>query len=135
MLSDSSRILQKYVKVGIPYGASANLISVESRLPETFTPNNNTRYASIPPVTLSKPLTVRGRQMVTVIIAPVQGSTIYREIEISIGFSGGEDMTRGRIQNDPFFDRIFKTAVANYDRFRLWASPERTLAGFVGGGY
>jgi len=126
IFSDSSRILQKYVKVGIPYGASANLISVESRLPESFTPDENTRFALTSPVTLSKPLTVRGRQMITVIIAPVQGNTVYREIEINIGFSGGEDLTSGRIQNDPFFDRIFKTAVANYDRFRSWGSPERT---------
>ena len=126
VLADSGRVYQKYVKVGIPYGAEARLMTVESRSPESFSPEDNIRYTQAPLVTLSKPLTVRDRQMVTVIIAPVQGNTVYREVEISVGFSGGREITGGRVQNDPMFDRIFKNAVANYDRFRSWASPVRT---------
>ncbi|MFZ5981608.1 MAG: type IX secretion system sortase PorU [Candidatus Zixiibacteriota bacterium] len=125
-LTDSSRVFQKYVKVGIPYGSTARLLAVESRSPEPFTFDENTRVTQAPLVSLSKPLTVRDRQMVTVIISPVQGSVTYREIEITIGFSKGEDRTDNQVRTDPHFDRIFQTILANYDRFRTWPSPARS---------
>ncbi|MBN1211560.1 MAG: type IX secretion system sortase PorU [candidate division Zixibacteria bacterium] len=129
ILSDSSRILHKYVKVGIPFGARVEIVSVEGTGAEPVALNDlslkTATYKERPLVTVSSPVMVRNHQMVTVLISPLAGASVYREVEVELAFVGGERDDSGKGENDPVFERIFKAALANFDDFKNWSHPLR----------
>lgn len=133
--SDSSFTWIKSIKVGIPYGARVEVVSAEGRslMPVTGSDFSLKResFTTRPLVTITDPLTIRNRQMVSVLIAPVTGSSVYQEVEVRLAFTGGRGLLSGKAGNDPIFDRIFSAVLANYDEFKKWDYPfsvSRTLA-------
>ena len=71
-------------------------------------------------------MTMRGRQLVAVKVFPINGSSYYDKVEISLGFSGGT--TSGPTASDRLGERMFRAAVANFDEFMSWPVPARPAA-------
>ncbi len=129
--ADSSVTFFKSIHVGIPYDATVALLSVQSDSLIAIAGEESERYRlssqSYPLVVVSDPVIVRGRQFVVVRVFPVVGKATYREVSVKLGFTGG--LTQGGTPaNDPQFDRIFKAILANFDQFKTWPVPSRSLA-------
>ncbi|MDH4157643.1 MAG: C25 family cysteine peptidase, partial [candidate division Zixibacteria bacterium] len=128
--ADSSAVYVEAIKVGIPAGARVDLTLAEG---SSFTPRKKAGTdterlsAGQSLVRVSEPITLRGRQMVTVEVYPVLLDGYYESVEIRLEFSGGL-ATGGRVLDDPHFDNIFQSVVANYAEFRNWLVPARPLA-------
>ena len=124
--STDSRAYARLVKVGVPNGASVRLVSATGENPKAGHPNS---AASVQPplASLSEPIMVRGRKLVTLIITPAQGSTVFDGVDIKLAFSGGLATGTGAIANDPQFDRVFKSIVANYETFKNWPVAPRPV--------
>ncbi len=127
---DSSVTFFRAVHVGIPYGAKVTILSVQG---DSLTPvsGDNQELEKVsqrfyPLAVVSDPITVRGRQFVTVRVFPVMGRAIYREVGVKVGFAGGLT-TGGAGTNDPRFDRIFQATLANFDQFIRWPVPITAL--------
>ena len=73
-----------------------------------------TATEALPVVSLGRPRVVRGRQLLPVIVSPVIGNSIYREVEIEIAFDGGsaDDAT---VVPDPFFERTVGPSIVNLE--------------------
>ncbi|HVP07353.1 MAG TPA: hypothetical protein VMS71_05875, partial [Candidatus Acidoferrum sp.] len=130
--SDSTPVLAKTVQVGIPYGATVRLTDTQWRLLQTATSDSSTtriaRQSGSPRVLISKPITIRGRQVVSVQINPVVDGAVYGEVEIALTFVGGTRAGEGVPASDPVFNRIFRAALVNYDQFAMWPQPARAAA-------
>jgi len=127
---DSAEVYLKSIKVGIPYGALIELASVKG-LSFNQTDNklfqNKKTASGMPLVSVSEPVTIRKRQMVSVDIFPVNADGYYETIEVKLTFTGGL-FQDGKPVNDPRFDKIFRNALANYDRFKNWQIPVESSA-------
>ncbi|MEA3296597.1 MAG: type IX secretion system sortase PorU [candidate division Zixibacteria bacterium] len=132
--TDSIQSRYKSVLIGVPYGASAEVISSVGRSPVAISRTNfqnvGTAAVSKPLVTLSRPIVVRGRQLVLARIFPVIGDAIYTEVEVGVSFRGGliEPVSASP---DPYFDRIFKATVVNFDQMKGWPVPPRRSTGIA----
>jgi hypothetical protein len=126
---DSSVVLYNAVYVGIPYGASVTILSAQgdSLAPLDLDGNLAARLSdkSFPLAVVSKPVTVRGRQFVTVSVFPVVGGSYYRSVTVKLGITGGL-RSGGESPDDPRFDRIFKAMLANYEQFQSWPVPAKS---------
>ncbi len=133
------------MQVGVPQGASVEIVFADARQPiqvdSRLFEGNRTSSRAHPLVQLSELYSVRGRQLVSLRIYPLSGGKVNREVEIKLAFTGVAGV--GPIAGpDPYFEQIFAAAVANYDQFRTWpvaprVAPKLTalLAGpFAGGG-
>ena len=127
--ADSSAVYVEAVKVGIPGGARVDLTLAKGG---TFSSHQKARFdverlaTSQSLVRLSEPITLRGRQMVTVEVYPVLPDGYYETVEVRLEFSGGL-VAGGRAPGDPHFDNIFRSVLANYADFRNWPIPARSL--------
>ncbi len=129
--TDSSVTFFRALHVGIPHGARVVVLSVESDLPVSVPGNEREleklSQRSYPLVNVSNPITVRGRQFVVVRVFPIVGKSMYRDVTVKLGFTGG--LTRGGVMaNDPQFDRIFQATLANFEQFKTWPVPSGGLA-------
>ncbi|MEA2031149.1 MAG: type IX secretion system sortase PorU [candidate division Zixibacteria bacterium] len=121
--SDSLRSRFYTVQVGIPYGANPRLQLAEGNQLGVVKAigGKSLKQSSVshPVVELSKPLLVRGRQLVRLNIFPIVGAKMYHKVEVLLSFDEG--MTAGgTVANDPYFDRIFQSVLANYKQFSRW---------------
>jgi hypothetical protein len=124
--ADSSVNYVASVQVGIPYGTSARLSNVSwgSLDPLQKTDRSIEQGGRpAPQVLVSQPITVRGRQIVTVSVYPVVESGIYGTVQITLNFAGGVKAGVSIPAKEPTFDRIFKAALINYDQFIQWPAP------------
>jgi len=126
----SDSLLNAYasVTVGIPYGSRATVTSAERRRGEPVAsmvaqPDEISRH-SLAPVEISKPLTIRGRQVINVRVFPISQRTLYREVEINIAFAGAMPAARDTSE-DPVFERMFAAIMANYEQFVNWPALSR----------
>ncbi|MEW6050563.1 MAG: type IX secretion system sortase PorU [Candidatus Zixiibacteriota bacterium] len=130
--TDSSTTYIRIIQIGIPFGSSVRILRAEGRMLEPVAVSMSsgaTRLSNLEPlVSLLPPLTVRGRQIVTVRIAPMYGDAVYREVAVDLAFERPGALPEGVPQVDPQFDRIFKSVLINYDQFRNWPVPERDAA-------
>jgi hypothetical protein len=126
-LSDSTgENYRQTVSVGIPFAANVTVSSARGR-DAVALPTPGVNIPLQPLVELSDRKTIRGRQLVTIIINPVQGDQYYREVEIELTFHGGMTVT-GFTVPDPRFDRVFGSALANWEEARDWPKPSRSMA-------
>ncbi|MFQ6009038.1 MAG: hypothetical protein ACE5K8_08825, partial [Candidatus Zixiibacteriota bacterium] len=128
--TDSTVTFFNSFHVGIPYGATVQLLSVQGDSLATLNleKNNLNRLSnkSYPLAVLSAPITIRGRQLVAVRVFPVIGNSVYQEVTLKLGFFGG--LTDGGVPaNDPQFDRIFAAVLVNFDQFKTWPVPDRSI--------
>ena len=126
---DSGSVFIRSIPVGIPVGSRVVVRAAQGFGASDFTKRTSAKATSIdvPLVRISPPMTIRGRQTVNVIIAPVQGGMVYREVEVDLGFDGGiRSESIGTITAEPF-DRVFRAALVNYEQFKTWpAAVERS---------
>lgn len=123
----TNRPFTEYIKVGVPYGATVRLVSVSGE--EPVAGKSRSAASEQPPlVTLSEPILVRGRKLVTLLITPAQGSEVFDKVDIALAFKGGLAADAGTVANDPQFDRIFKSTVANFDKFKNWPVAPRSAS-------
>ncbi|RKX23877.1 MAG: hypothetical protein DRP47_12195, partial [Candidatus Zixiibacteriota bacterium] len=129
--SDSLKSHFYTVQIGIPYGANPRLQLAEGRqLGQVETTRKiSPKFSSVshPIVEVSRPLQVRGRSLVRLNIYPVIGSQMYHEVEVVLSFDGGHP-SDGSMAYDPQFDRVFKTALANYDQFSRWPVYDKPVS-------
>ncbi len=126
-LSDTTgESYRRTVAVGIPYAADVSIRSARGRDAVTLA-RPVVGIPMMPLVELSDRKTVRGRQMVTVVINPVQGDRYFREVEVELSFHGGMTVT-GFTVPDPRFDRVLGSALANWDQAKDWPKPSRAMA-------
>jgi hypothetical protein len=128
--ADSTITFFNSVHVGIPYGATVNLVLVQGASLTALDIDDDELAKlspkSYPLAVLSAPITVRGRQLVAVRVFPVVENSVYQEVTLKLGFSGG--LTDGGVPaNDPQFDRILAATLANFDQFKTWPVPDRGL--------
>ncbi|UCE25869.1 MAG: type IX secretion system sortase PorU [Candidatus Zixiibacteriota bacterium] len=133
------------IQVGVPQGASAEIVLADARRPVQIDTRlfegNRTSSRTRPAVQLSEPYSVRGRRLVSLRIYPVVAGMVNREVEIKVVFTGAVG-TGATAEPDPYFEKIFAAAVANYEQFQTWLvapriapKPTALLAGpFAGGG-
>lgn len=114
------------IQVGIPYGATVQLLSARGVAEATFNqiPNvfPNQKLAPMELVKVGRPIVTRGRTTVGVRIYPVQNKTCYQSVEFSLRFVGGEK-TYSELQPDGRFDRMYDAAVANHAEAKAWLAP------------
>ncbi|UCD63676.1 MAG: type IX secretion system sortase PorU [Candidatus Zixiibacteriota bacterium] len=126
--ADSLMTAYLTVQVGIPYGSEVMLTRADRQQAVPLGPlgfqKSRLSTAARPPVSVGRPHTVRGRQLVSLRIFPLAAGELYREVEIAVAFRGGLTDTAPQ-EKDPFFDRIFKAVVANYDQFNTWPAAAR----------
>ena len=127
---DSLLYLSRAIQIGIPNGAKPRLVSAQGVTSAPFDSklingnNPNHRLASVPLAKLSDVWTMRGRQFVTVLISPVTGDNIYRQVEINVAFDG-TPLSSGSAANDPGFNKIFSSSIANWAECREWVVAPR----------
>ncbi|HKK22011.1 MAG TPA: type IX secretion system sortase PorU [candidate division Zixibacteria bacterium] len=129
--SDSTITYYTSVQVGIPFGSRVSVSGVEGSNEQPFLKPLDSTYrvstASLPLVDVSKPITVRGRQSVTVYVFPVNGSTLYGDVRATLRFAGAKSVGRPAAP-DPIFDKIFQSDLANGAQATAWAKPSRASA-------
>ncbi|HWR83876.1 MAG TPA: type IX secretion system sortase PorU [Candidatus Deferrimicrobium sp.] len=127
--TDSSITYFQTVQVGIPFGAAVTIVSAVGDslqpLPEPAAIENLSRQFH-PLAEVSAPITVRGRQIVAIRIFPAAGESFYRVVTVRLAFSGTY-ITTPSIVDDPQFDRIFGATLANFDEFRGWPVPAKSM--------
>jgi len=130
---DSLLYVTRAVQVGVPEGARARIVLAQGLSAAPFSKNylngnNNTRrLASTPLASLSDVWTMRGRKFVTVLISPVMGENIFSQVEIKIAFDGTE-LSTGVSPDDPKFNRIFASSIANWEECKTWSVAPRAAA-------
>lgn len=134
---DSSTQHIRLVQVGVPYGARVRVLRAEGRLLTAIT--NDVGMAQATPtgeplVSVMPVLTVRGRQIATVRIAPMVGQSVYCEVAVELVFEGGAGNIETLPVSDPSFDRMFRSLVINFDQWRGWGVPARAAAKPMAGG-
>ncbi|MFQ5453037.1 MAG: type IX secretion system sortase PorU, partial [Candidatus Zixiibacteriota bacterium] len=124
--NDSLLTYYKTVQIGIPYSSKAEISyaqgSHQTLLNKKYIDTKKLSSRSYPLVKISQPFTVRDRQLVSLQIFPITGNSIYREIDVKVKFSESmkANITPGV---DPYFNKIFKASVANYEQFKNWGIP------------
>lgn len=131
--SDSLLYISRSIQIGVPEGATPRIMMAQGSSEIPFTSslskfNTGTpRLASTPLARLSEIWTMRGRKFVTVLISPVVGENIYRQVEIKVIFEGAEISTSSSI-DDPKFDDIFAASIANWKESKNWTATPLPLA-------
>jgi len=128
---DGRDLAYQSVLVGIPSGSSVRLLSAEghSPVPVSLKPGDLLagKISASPLVEISRPFEVRGRLMVNVRVNPVVGEAVYREVDIRLGFVGGEVGSRNIPADDgPVFKRLFSASLSNYEQTKQWPSASRS---------
>lgn len=131
--TDSLLYLTRAIQIGIPEGATPrlvlaqglNAVSFESDISKVN--NGELRLSSTPLATISDVWKMRGREFVTVLVSPVVGENIYSKVEIIISFEGYEAAIGGSI-DDPRFNRIFSTTIANWNESKNWPASTNVFA-------
>jgi hypothetical protein len=114
-VDDSSATLSQAFFVAIPPGSRAEITIVEPSKAVSIDPSvllNGRTLVSAPPVHLGNAVSVRGRELLPVIVCPVQGGTAYGEIRIGLSFRGGRTSGLSGPQ-DPFFERVVGRNLVN----------------------
>jgi hypothetical protein len=118
------------VQIGIPPGSQPRLVLAEGRQPveiaEDFFRGRRPSSNSFPLAEVSRTSAIRGRRLVSVRIFPILERRIYTEVEIKVIFTGAA-VAAGTVSPDPHFERIFSAVIANYDQFKTWPAPTRTV--------
>ncbi len=128
--ADSLLYMTHTIQIGIPDGARPRLVAAQgiSSVPlntKSISGSiSNHRLASMPLAELSAPWTMRGREFVTVVVSPVAGDAIFRQVEIKVSFDGAELRT-GSSSNDPKFNKIFASSIANWAECQNWSVTPR----------
>ncbi|MDZ4722982.1 MAG: type IX secretion system sortase PorU [candidate division Zixibacteria bacterium] len=132
--SDSSRAWVKSILIGIPHGSQVRLLSANGVTSEPLEVSDirknvaQTTQASLPLAEISKPFTVRGRELVTVTIAPVNGNAVSTSVELKLSFEPtGISKSLGVAESDTRFEKVFASSVANYEQFVTWPSLSRAV--------
>ena len=126
------------VLVAMPYGATCRIVSAEGFDPVPLDPDRlyGRAPASLPIVSLSQPIEVRGRRFVVATVHPVQGKTVLGRVVVELAFDGGTSAGAG--SPDPVFDRALASVVVNYEDAVSWRAPSlsrsRVAAGPFEGG-
>ena len=128
---DSAKYLYRSIPIGMPYGSTVRIVSAVGHAPvrvaESRRAESSLSASAAALVYLADPIVVRGRQLVSVQIFPVTGDVVFSEVEVRLHFEGGL-IEGNRPVADARFDRIFATALPNFDQARNWPAPERRLA-------
>jgi hypothetical protein len=117
------------VQIMVPAGGSAVLLSAEGSEQVPVTGAEQLALEQnlpAPLVSLSRPWAVRGRTLVTVRIHPVVGNTVYTNVRVQIGFSGGSGVAAASAAPDPIFDRMLGSGVVNFAEASRWPVLDRT---------
>jgi hypothetical protein len=120
---DGGVIWGQTVLVAIPVGARVDVVSAEGRglVPVSGyrSPDKNPAV-DFPLVHVSQPFTVRGREMVNVLINPIVGERIYSTVDVNLAFEGGQQTGLQGSSENAVFDRMFQASLANYETARKW---------------
>ena len=128
--SDSLLYLNRAVQIAVPAGATpvlTNALGSFSTVLQKDSNNNNQKLAQMELASISKVWSMRSRQFVTVLISPVIGDNIFKQVEISLAFNNTQ-YESGVIPNDPQFNKIFASAIANWDVAQNWPAATLTAA-------
>jgi hypothetical protein len=118
--NDSTVRLYTTTLIGLPPGATAVIVSAVGQHPKLADINQNSKVSTSGSLArLLKPFTVRGKQLVGLRVYPVTGQSIYQQVEVKIRYTGGQTGAGASI-SDPFFDRLSKAAVVNYQQLSQW---------------
>ncbi len=128
---DSSITYYTSVQVGIPFGSKVSVTGVDGsdEQPLTILPGSSYHVstASLPLVDVTKPMTVRGRQIVTVYVFPVNGSMVYGKVRANLSFTGASRVAQAP-SSDPIFDKMFRSNLVNGEQLTAWSKPARVAA-------
>jgi len=133
--ADSLLYLSRPVQIGIPIGAQPRIEFAQGSDLTTFDKgflndtNRGRQLANLSLAKLSRVWSMRGRQFVTVLISPIVGENIYKGVDIKVVFEGAS-VESGTTKNDPKFNRILATSIANWDECKNW-SPIQMVASKV----
>ncbi|RKX23569.1 MAG: hypothetical protein DRP45_10285, partial [Candidatus Zixiibacteriota bacterium] len=121
--ADSSVSYYHTIQVCIPAGADVRLAFSRGRDVAPMISGSAglvSRVSADQLVTISKPVTVRGRRLVAIRIHPVTSTGVFREVEVHLAFEAKQHSLPLTTANDPRFDRIFSSVIANYETARHW---------------
>ncbi len=129
---DSTTTYVHTVQVAVPVGAEASLLASAGRRLRPVSSPADKADVSLPLARISRPKAVRGRTLVSVQISPLKsdgsgGVVMFGEVEIQLAFNGSRATVQTEAAEDPGFDRVFASAVANYDVARGWPVLKRNV--------
>ncbi len=130
---DSTTVYVHTVQVAVPVGAEIRLLASSGRGLQPVSSVTDKASVSLPLVKVSKPRTVRGHNFVSVLISPLKadgsgGLAMFGEVEIHLAFDRSRATVQTEAANDPGFDRVFASVIANYDVARNWPVAKRRVA-------
>ncbi|MEW5796300.1 MAG: type IX secretion system sortase PorU [Candidatus Zixiibacteriota bacterium] len=120
--------LVETVQLAVPPGSEARLLSatgIGESLSDVVAPDSSYRMSGLAEV--SRPVLTRGRQTVGVRISPYTNGLTYRQVEVEVGFDRTRAAAALSREEDPVFERIWASSLANYDVARSWPREDRKL--------
>ncbi|MBU0983147.1 MAG: hypothetical protein KKA42_04705, partial [candidate division Zixibacteria bacterium] len=116
------------VGIVVPPGAAARLTSVSGGelRPLSGDVDVTPTGPDLSLATLSPVRMIRGRQIAYVVIHPVTSGGIYSEVEVAVEFVHAGRQPATETYDDPGFDRIFASSIANWDVARTWGMQRRS---------